>query len=178
MKHIIAFAGSNSKESINKKLATYAAKRVEGANVEVLDLNDYNLPLYGIDLEGEIGIPEAAQVFFDKIKAADGIVLSMAEHNGAYAAVFKNLFDWMSRIDSKFWSNKPLLLMATSPGGRGGVSVLELAAKSFPHMGGIVAATFKLPSFGANFSQDGIKDADLNEQLEKAVAALKDAVFS
>ena len=67
MKKILAFAGSNSKTSINKQLATYAASLVGNAEVNVVDLNDYPLPLYGIDLENVSGIPENAQVFLDFI---------------------------------------------------------------------------------------------------------------
>ena len=120
MKKIIAFAGSNSKQSINKKLAEYVANQIEDVNTEILDLNDYELPIYGMDYEIAHGIPDNAKVFLDKIKSSDGIVLSLAEHNGAYASVFKNIFDWISRIDGKLWSDIPMLLMATSPGGRGG----------------------------------------------------------
>ena len=132
MKQIIAFAGSNSKQSINKQLASYAADLVSLAEVKHLDLNDFDLPIYSIDLENERGIPENAIKFLDIIKSADGIVLSLAEHNGAYASVFKNLFDWMSRIDGKLWNETPMLLMATSPGGRGGSTVLEIAKGRFP----------------------------------------------
>ena len=176
MKKIIAIGASNSKKSINKQFATYAANQASGAEVEVLDLNDFPLPLYGIDHELAEGIPANAQSFLDKIKAADGIVLSLAEHNGAYSAAFKNLFDWMSRIDGKLWSNVPMFLLATSPGGRGGQTVLDIAAGRFPYMGGNIAATFSLPSFGNNFSDEGITDADLakkfKSQLERFEAAL------
>ena len=169
MKKIIAFAGSNSKESINKQLATYAASQISDVEVEVLDLNEFELPLYGIDLENEHGIPDNAHAFLDKIKSSDGLVLSLAEHNGAYSTAFKNIFDWMSRIDGKLWSDKPMLLMATSPGGRGGATVLEIAKGRFPYMGGNIVADFSLPSFGQNFSEQGITDSELAEQLEKAL---------
>ncbi|GAB5563133.1 MAG: NAD(P)H-dependent oxidoreductase [Winogradskyella sp.] len=165
MKKVIAFAGSNSKNSINKQLATYAASLVEGAELTVLDLNDFELPLYGIDYEQEHGIPKNAQKFLDYIKSSDGIVLSLAEHNGAYATVFKNIFDWMSRIDGKLWSEKPMLLMATSPGARGGATVLEVAKGRFPYMGGNIVATFSLPSFGQNFSEGKITNEELNNAL-------------
>lgn len=177
MKKIIAFGASNSKESINKQLASYTANRVAGAEVEILDLNDFPLPIYGIDLENAEGIPANAQKFLDKIKAADGIVLSFAEHNGAYATVFKNLFDWMSRIDGKLWSEVPMFLMATSPGGRGGQTVLDIAAGRFPYMGGNIVAKFSLPGFGSNFTADGIADADLATSFEKELKAFNDAVF-
>ncbi|NNL80326.1 MAG: NAD(P)H-dependent oxidoreductase, partial [Flavobacteriaceae bacterium] len=96
MKKIIAFGGSNSKTSINKKLAALAGSKVVGANCEVLDLNDFDLALYSIDLENEQGIPEAAITFLNHIKQSDGVVISLAEHNGAYSTAFKNVFDWMS----------------------------------------------------------------------------------
>lgn len=178
MKNIIAFGASNSKASINKQLAAYAAGQVLNANATVLDLNDYELPLYSIDLEQAEGIPENAAIFLDKIKQADGIILSLAEHNGAYSAAFKNLFDWMSRIDGKLWSDKPMLLMATSPGGRGGATVLEIAANRFPYMGGNIVATYSLPKFNENLGDNGIADADLAAALEKAIATFKNAVFS
>lgn len=176
MKKIIVFAGSNSNKSINKELAKYAASLLEDAQLETLDLNDYPLPLYGIDIENEIGIPENAQKFLDKIKSSDGIVLSLAEHNGAYASVFKNIFDWMSRIDGKLWNNKPMLLMATSPGGRGGATVLEIAKGRFPYMGGNIVSTFSLPSFFDNFKNGIIVNDDLNNQLLEAVDILNNNI--
>jgi NAD(P)H-dependent FMN reductase len=176
MKNILAFAGSNSRQSINKQLAVLAGTSIEGVNLTVLDLNDYELPLYGIDFEEEEGIPQNAHDFLEEIKAADGIILSLAEHNGAYATVFKNIFDWMSRIDGKLWSDKPMLLMATSPGGRGGSTVLDIAKNRFPFMGGRVVATFSLPSFHDNFSESGIKDSELETTFMKAISDFKSAI--
>lgn len=169
MKHIIAFAGSDSKTSINKQLADYAASLVNGVEVNLLDLNDFNLPLYSMNLELAEGIPDNAKRFLDIIKSSDGIVLSLAEHNGTYATVFKNLFDWMSRIDGKLWSNKPMLLMATSPGARGGATGLEIAKGRFGFMGGNIVGTFSLPSFGDNFSEGKITNQELNNQLLEEV---------
>ena len=57
MKNIIAFAGTNSRQSINKQLVVYAASLVDGVDVKLLDLNDFELPLYGIDYENVHGIP-------------------------------------------------------------------------------------------------------------------------
>ena len=174
MKKIIAFAGSNSKTSINKQLATYAAEQLNGQEVSVLDLNDYELPLYSIDLENENGIPENAHKFLEKLQSSDGIILSLAEHNGAYSSAFKNLFDWMSRIDGKLWKNIPMLLMAASPGGRGGASVLEVAKGRFPYMGGNIVSSFSLPGFYDNFKGGSITDESLNSQLKDAVKTLNE----
>jgi len=176
MKNIIAFAGSNSKQSINKQLATYTSSLVENATINILDLNDFILPLYGIEVEKENGIPDNAHKFLDLIKASDGIILSLAEHNGAYSTAFKNLFDWMSRIDGKLWSNKPMLLMATSPGVRGGASVLEIAKGRFPFMGGHIASEFSLPNFGENFKDGKLINPDLDSDLKNKVDVFKKAL--
>ena len=176
MKNIIAFAGSNSKNSINKDLATYASNLVDDVEVLILDLNDFELPVYGIDYEVEHGIPDNANKFLDLIKSSDGIVLSLAEHNGAYSTAFKNIYDWMSRIDSKLWSDKPMLLMASSPGGRGGQSVLEIAQGTFSRMSANVTSTFSLPFFQKNFSEGKIIDEDFNNKLKQAVTEFSKAL--
>lgn len=171
---IIAFGASPSIHSINKKLATYAASLFENATVEVLDLNDYQMPIFSVDIEKEIGQHELAKAFLDKIAAADTLVVSMAENNGNYSVAFKNVFDWCSRINGKVFQDKPMLLMATSPGGRGGATVLEIAKNAFPRYGAIVKATFSLPSFDANFDvEEGkISNPELDNQLKDLIKNL------
>ncbi|WP_040249349.1 NADPH-dependent FMN reductase [Psychroserpens mesophilus] len=174
MKHIIAFGGSNSKNSINKQLAIYAASLIDDAKVTILDLNDFELPIYGIDFEIEHGIPDTAFQFIDHIKSSDGIIISLAEHNGAYSTAFKNLFDWMSRAEQKTFFKKPMLLMATSPGARGGQSVLGMANDRFPRHDAEITGMFSLPSFGTNFQDGKIINEDLNNQLLNQVKQFQD----
>ncbi len=176
MKNIIAFAGSNSKNSINKQLVTYTSNLLKDCNVSILDLNDYELPIYGIDYEEVHGIPDNAHKFLEYIKSSDGIILSLAEHNGAYTTVFKNLFDWMSRIESKTFFDKPMLLMAASPGGRGGASVLEMAQNRFPYHDANIIEVFSLPFFGNNFVDGNIVNDEYNEQLKNSVEQFKKAL--
>ena len=165
-KKIVALGASNSKNSINKKLANYAAHQIEDATVNLLDLNDYEMPIFGIDKEKESGIPELAHQFKTQIAEADGIIISLAEHNGAYSTAFKNIFDWISRIDQDVWLNKPMFLMATSPGGRGGQTVLDIAVNKFKFMNKNTIVHFSLPSFGKNFSEEeGVLDSELLAQF-------------
>ena len=168
---IIAFGGSPSKNSINKKLATYAASLFENAEVEVLDLNDFQMPLFSVDIEAEIGQHPLAKTFLAKIATADILVVSLAENNGNYSVAFKNIFDWCSRITAKIFQEKPMLLMATSPGARGGASVLEIATKALPRYGAIIKATFSLPSFNDNFDVEKgkISNEELDKQLKEIV---------
>ena len=169
MKKIVVFAGSNSEKSINKELAIYASSLINEVEVTVLDLNDFQLPIYGIDEETANGIPVNAQRFFDELQSADGIMLSLAEHNGNFTVAFKNIFDWMSRINQKVWNMIPMLLLSTSPGGRGGASVLSIAKNGFPHMGGNIIADFSLPNFYDNFKEGIIVDEVLRKDLKLAV---------
>ncbi|WP_278036001.1 NADPH-dependent FMN reductase [Flavobacterium nitratireducens] len=173
---IIAFGGSPSKNSINKKLATYAAGLFQNAEVEILDLNDYQMPLFTVDIEAEIGQHELANAFLSKIKSADFLVVSLAENNGNYSAAFKNIYDWCSRIVPKVFQGKPMLLMATSPGGRGGATVLEIAKNAFPRYGADIKATFSLPSFNDNFDVEKgkISNAELDGELKKTIGEIQE----
>lgn len=176
MKKVIALGASNSKNSINKTLANYIANKVEGVEVETLDLNNYDLPLYGIDLENEDGIASDAHKLLEAIHSADGIVISFAEHNGAYSTAFKNAFDWMSRINGKLWNDIPMLMLSTSPGARGGATVLEIAKGRFPYMGGNVVDAISFPSFFDNFKEDKVVNDELRTQLQEGVKKLEEAM--
>ena len=171
---IIALGASYSKSSINKQFAAFAAAQFEGADTEVLDLNNYPLPLFTIEAEKESGHPEAAKSFVEKLAEADLIIISMAEHNGSYSAGFKNLFDWSSRVKLKMFEGKKVFLLSTAPGPWGGKTVLETAKNRFPRHEADIVATFSLPSFGNNFSpEDGITDPDLKADFNKAIAEVK-----
>ncbi|MFC2110214.1 NADPH-dependent FMN reductase [Bacteroidota bacterium] len=176
MKTIIALGGSNSKNSINKTLATYVGHQLDNVELKVLDLNDYKLPLYGVDLEKNEGIHAEAERLNQLFDTADGFVISLAEHNGAYSTAFKNAYDWLSRANSKVWREKPMLLLATSPGARGGKSVLGIAAGGFPYMGAKIAGQFSLPSFFDNFKEGAVVDGDLNSALLEQIDLFQNSI--
>jgi len=166
-KTILVFGASNSKQSINNLFAKWASKQMVGFSVNFLNLNDFEMPIYSIDRENENGIPDLALNFREQIRKADGILISFAEHNGAYSVAFKNIFDWVSRTGKNMWENKPMFLMATSPGTRGGTSVLSMAENRFRFMNQNVIITFSLPSFEVNFNnENGIIHQELKEQFQ------------
>ena len=169
-KKILAFGASNSKNSINKKLATYATTLLKNSDFTFIDLNDYEMPLFSVDREKDEGIPQLAYDFRSLVESHDGIIISFAEHNGAYTVAFKNIFDWISRIDGSTWGDTPILLLGTSPGGRGASSVLEMASKRLPFNGGFVHDTFSLPFFVKNF-ETGIGITN-EEKLEEMIRKL------
>ena len=177
---ILTFGASTSSTSINQQLAEFAAAAasiVDAATVHALRISQYVLPIYSKDEEDANGVPDDAAKFLESIRESDGIVVSLAEHNGSYSAAFKNLYDWASRIEQKVWAGKPMLLMATSPGGRGGATVLAAAEATFPRMGADLAATFSLPSFYEEFDMEsGIKSVEHREKFVSAVEKFRDRI--
>ncbi|MCK5828841.1 MAG: NAD(P)H-dependent oxidoreductase [Methylococcales bacterium] len=143
MVKILFLAGSVRKQSINKKLAKLAANIAEerGAEITVIDLKDYEMPLYNGDFEMEQGIPENAkklkQVFIDH----DGFFIASPEYNSSYSALLKNTIDWMSRADKKnetpliAYKGKVAALGATSPGALGGLRGLVSLRMLLSNMG-------------------------------------------
>lgn len=175
MKKLIAFGASTSKNSINKKFAKYVASQVS-ENFELLDLNEFSAPVYSVDLEQSQGIPDSIKKFNSKIRECDALVISLAEHNGSYTTAFKNIFDWSSRENAKVFDGIKVLLISTSPGGRGGMSSLEAASIRFPIHGAQVIEKFSLPNFNQNFSEDGIKDPNLKSVLDIKIKIFSNAV--
>jgi len=166
---ILAFGGSNSRQSINKKLAKFVASLFVGAEVTLLDLNDYEMPLFSVDREADF--PKKALDFAQLIDQADLLVVSLAENNGSYSVAFKNIFDWVSRIPKRpVFNNKKMLLLATSPGARGGSSVLETALKRFPFSGAVILGSMSLPSFNQNFNEStGITNPEFLQKAQELV---------
>lgn len=157
---ILAFAASNSRNSINYKLIDHAAARLRAdimpeAQMELLDLNDYEMPIYSIDREHETGIPAPAREFFDRIGAADAVLVSFAEHNGFVTAAWKNIFDWMSRIEMKLWQAKPMVMLAASPGPRAGANVLASQEMLAPHFGADLRGKLGIGKWAEGWDADG-----------------------
>jgi chromate reductase, NAD(P)H dehydrogenase (quinone) len=174
---VLAFAATNSSQSINKQLVTHAANLLKtgiGAEIEILDLNDFEMPIYSIDREQASGIPAPAHAFYQKIGEADALLISFGEFNGSYSVAYKNVFDWTSRITKDVYQGKPAVIMATSPGPGGAQSVLASAVGSAPYFAMVVKARLSVPSFYDNFdSEKGeLKNADLSAALATALATL------
>jgi NAD(P)H-dependent FMN reductase len=167
---IVAFGASYSKQSINRKLAGFVAGQFGNHDVDLLDLNDYILPVFSVDVENETGHPDIILEFIKKLDSADLIIISMAEHNGSYTAAFKNLFDWTSRVKLNMFENKKLLLLSTSPGGRGAESSLKTALERFPRHGATILDSYSLPNFNQNFdAEKGIVQEEKKAQLQDII---------
>jgi len=169
---ILAFAATNSKHSINKALVSHAGQVFEqevnpNAEIDLIDLNDFEMPIYSIDRENDEGIPKLAHAFFEKISGADALLIAYAEHNGFYTAAYKNIFDWVSRIQMKVYQDKPMVVMASSVGPNGGANVLQVAERSAPYFGAKISASFCVGLFDKHFdrAQGRLSDDTLSHTL-------------
>lgn len=142
---ILAFAGSTREASFNKKLVNVAAAgaRDAGAEVTVIDLRDFPMPLYDGDLEAADGLPEAARRLKALFMENQGLLISSPEYNGGMSAVLKNAIDWVSRSEGDegglaAYKNKVAGIMGTSPGRLGGLRGLPQVRQILSGLGVLV----------------------------------------
>jgi len=170
MSRILAFAGSNSSTSINYKLVKYTAALLQEHSVEMLDAATMAIPMFSEDIEKAEGYPQIIKKLKETISGVDALVISVNEHNSSLSSFFKNVIDWLSRIDRNFLADKKIFLLSSSPGKRGGMSARDTANNILPRFGAEIVATFSLPSFYDNFAEDsGILEAELKEKHQTAV---------
>ncbi|RIV41933.1 NADPH-dependent FMN reductase [Flagellimonas pelagia] len=169
MAAILALAGSNSSTSINFRLVKLTVSLVQEREVQVLNMANYPFPMFSEDLEKEKGYSNALVELKNDIQKSKGLILSVNEHNGNPSAYFKNVLDWLSRLDRNFLEGTKVLLMSTSGGKRGAKGSLTVIENLLPRFGGEVITTFSLPSFYENFSDDGILDATLKSEHQAAL---------
>lgn len=163
MTKILALAGSTRHDSWNQKLirAAAAAARSAGAEVTLLDLKDYPLPLYDGDLEAKEGLPEPAQRLKSLFKAHDALLIAGPEYNSSISPLLKNTLDWVSREwqgESGLvpYQNKVAAIMAASPGALGGMRMLPHLRQILNALGVLVLANqLSMPKAGEAFNQDG-----------------------
>lgn len=126
---ILAFGGSLRRDSFNQKLASVAADgaREAGADVTVIALRDFDLPIFDEDYEGENGMPEGAKKLKKLFLEHDGLIIASPEYNSSVTAALKNAIDWVSRAEHddeaplSALKGKTAVLCAASPGGFGGL---------------------------------------------------------
>ncbi|WP_100642047.1 NADPH-dependent FMN reductase [Alteromonas facilis] len=181
MTKILAFSGSARKQSFNQAVAAAAAKAAEaaGAEVTLINLADYPMPLFNEDEEAEQGMPDNAQAFKELLMAHDGIIIVSPEYNSSYPALLKNAIDWASR---KVGDEKPLeafkgkstLIMAASAGALGGMRVLVALRMLLSNIGMYVLPDQKaIGKVDTLIDENGIlSDEKTNQQIARLVGNL------
>ena len=145
MPRILAFACSLRRDSFNKKLVSIAAHgaREAGAEVTLIDLKDFPLPLFDQDLEAEQGMPENGKKLKKLFIDHDGLLIASPEYNSSFPAVLKNAIDWVSRPapgepSLAAFRGKVATLMSASPGALGGLRGLVHVRSILGNIGVIV----------------------------------------
>lgn len=176
---VLAIPATNNPQGLNRQLLDHAARLLEdgvvaGAEVEVIDLNDYEMPIYSDAREAELGVLEPARRLFDKIGSADAVIVAFAEHSGTYTAAWKNVHDWMSRIDMAVYQGKKVAMFAATPGPRAGAGVLAAATSSAPFFGADLVGSLGVGRFRDTFdpASGELVDPELRARFEKLLGAL------
>lgn len=185
MIRILAFAGSTRRDSLNRRLIDAAASiaRRAGADVTLLDLNDYPLPLYNGDLEAQAGLPEAAQRLKSLFKSHDALLIASPEYNSSVPPVLKNTLDWVSREwngESGLapYQNKVAAIMAASPGSLGGMRMLPHLRQILNALGVLVLSNQLSVSHASEaFDHDGnLKSPGRLDALVTELVRISDAL--
>ena len=166
MKKIVAFSGSNNPDSINEKLVRSLINRYSEYDIRFIDLKKFDAPIYSQKIQSK-GIPQQIQDLYQIFEESEGFIIASPEHNGLPSAFLKNIIDWLSVITQRFFNDKPVLLLSTSPGATGAKTHLGILAKLIPLWGGILKGTYSLGSFNKNF--DTSTNSILKEEERKLV---------
>ncbi len=142
---ILAFAGSARRESYNKKLLKIGVSGAQaaGAEVTLIDLADYPLPIFNEDLEREDGVPENAKKLKQLFVEHHGLLISCPEYNSSITPLLKNTIDWVSRPAAGepsliAYRGKAATLLSASPGALGGLRGLVHVRSILGNIGVIV----------------------------------------
>ena len=153
---MLVIVGSNSSTSINEQLTKAVLKELDLKN-EFIDLKSLNIPMFSEDLEREIKSPEGILFLLEKLAAHEHIFIATNEHNGTVSAFFKNIFDWLSRIQLKFLADKKVFILSTSNGKRGGLGANETLQKLVTRFGCEVFEYYAFSVFSDNFDSNNQK---------------------
>jgi chromate reductase, NAD(P)H dehydrogenase (quinone) len=179
---LLAFGGSLRRDSFNQKLAAAVAEgaREAGAEVTVIALRDYPLPVFDADLEQADGMPESARQLKQLCRQHDGFIIASPEYNSSITAALKNTLDWISRAeseeepDSDVFKTKTAVLCSASPGFLGGLRSQVHVRAILGNLGVLVLPDQLMVSKAHEaFSLDGtLKDARISERARALGAAL------
>lgn len=178
---LLAFSGSTRSGSFNSKTVAIAAEgaRKAGAEVKVVDLKDYTLPIYNGDLEEAEGLPEKAAKLQALFAECDGFLIASPEYNGFFSPLLKNTLDWISRLPDAApspFDGKVAAIMSASPGGLGGMRGLVHVRQLLTNLGVIVLPDqVAISSAYKAFDESGkLTDERKAKQLEALGAQLVD----
>lgn len=176
MPKLLMFAGSARTASTNKKLAALAASIARKAGVEatLIDLKDFEMPIYNGDIEAETGLPENAKRLKQLFVDHDGLFIASPEYNSSISPLLTNALDWISRPHTEneppLWAyrGKVAALGSVAPGALGGLRGLVPLRMMLGNIGVTVVPNQVAVSNGFSaFDDAGALDNDQQSQMLK-----------
>jgi NAD(P)H-dependent FMN reductase len=155
---LLAFAASLRRESWNRKLLGLAVDlaREAGAEVDVAEFHEFDMPLYDADLLALSGLPAGASELTRRLGAADGLLLASPEYNFSLPGTLKNAIDWVSRVRPVPLRGKSAFLLSASNSQIGGVRGLWQLRIPLEGLGVLVYPDmYALPWADKSFGPDG-----------------------
>jgi chromate reductase, NAD(P)H dehydrogenase (quinone) len=147
-------------------LINIVANSLAQEDYKMLFLNDYNCSLYNADDEESKGIPSEINNFAKEIEHVTHMIFALPEYNSMMPGVFKNFFDWVSRVRPMPWANKKILLISASPSGFGGMRGFIHNRAPFESCGAIVyPKSFFLSDAYNSFNNNYLKSEEERSKL-------------
>lgn len=171
----LALLGSNSIHSINKQLLNSILRFDEAKDIDNIAIQNIDLPIYSIDIEKNEGFPETLKELHQTISNYNSYLIVSNEHNRTVSAFFKNILDWISRIDFDTFKDKNILIITASTGRMGGKAANDYLHTYFSRMQARRITTVTFPSFNDNFdtANGQILQPDLEKQIKEALLSFR-----
>ena len=183
---ILALAGSTRRDSFNGQLLQAGAEmaRSHAAEVTLVDLREFEMPLFDQDLESEQGLPENAKRLKEIFVGHQGLLLACPEYNSSITPLLKNVIDWTSRPAGEddpplsAYRGKTAAIISASPGGFGGLRGLRHVREILSNIGVLVVPKqFALSAAHQAFDDSGkLADERHASQLEACISQLVETV--
>lgn len=180
---ILFISGSTRKGSYNTKLVKFAYNHsLEiGMNSKIVNLNDFEMPIYNGDYEHERGIPQNAKKLKQLFINSKALFISTPEYNGFFSPLLKNTLDWLSRpepgneVSISAFKNKFAVISAASIGKLGGIRALPHLRILLNNLGVTVSYyNIAIPFADKNFDPKGkLQDENLRNSVFKSIDHLK-----
>lgn len=146
--------GSNSSSSINRSVANKINEKI---NLNIIDVNENQIPMYSPQRELE-GIPSEIEKIYKLITSEKQLIIFTPEYNGYTTPYFKNIFDWLSRVEHSFLKGIEVKIITVTPGSAGGASVRKILSESMPFFGASSVDSYGLADYYTKVEENNLQD--------------------
>jgi FMN reductase len=175
---ITAIGGSLEQNSSTSVFMNFSAAelRLKGAEVSVIDLRDFVLPLYSNYIEIGTKVGKALDLL-NLVRASDGLIFASPEYHGTVSAAFKNVIDYLEHLsidDPPYITGKPVALIAAAGAENSGAATISTMINIVHSLRGIVIpGSIGIGSAGKQIDKSGqIISDSLKRKLKRLAEEL------